>query len=701
MSKKLKQEQQADLQKSNTIKRENNILTYLLFAAFILFVYGSTINYEFTLDDDLFYLKHKSVQKGFDGVGEIFSLGSLNQFDGTTGTQPYRPATLLFFTLQHVYFDNSATAAHLMNVLMYILVSIVLYKLLRKLFPEWNRMIAVLITLLYISHPIHTEVVSSVKSVDELLAAFFCFTSLLFFIPSKQEEEPSYLSIALGSFLFFLAILSKESAIAFLVIIPLAYYLLIKPNIKTALKFIGILSAMSGLFMFMRYKAIGTAPTNIIDPMLDNILYRAQGFAEITATKAQILFYYIKLLFVPWPLSWDYSYNQIAVVNWSSVTAWLGLIIYGALFVLALLQLRKMPILSFCILFFFLASSPTNNLFIINGANVGERFLFVPSLAFVLMVIWLLATLLKIDLTTFSGKNKAVYLSIIGVVMLTFSVLSKNRAGDWINNLTLFEKGVEVCPKSSRTQYSVATEYLNAAQTATDPNESNEFFKKALEHFNESISIYPRNTQAHYNAGICFSKFGDTANAILHYKKAIEYDATYVMPMNNLGVIYQKQDLYDSAQKYYEMAHQINKQDFIPRKNLGDLFFFKAYAENKKGNIEKSLEWYRVSASYNENNPILLNNMAFIYLYKKQNDSALICLNKAIGYDPNSLVSYENLATTYAQMKDYIKAVNFANKAIALDKNSRKALGVLIDANNATGKTAEAQKYQQLLSQLK
>ena len=109
-------------------------------------------------------------------------------------------------------------------------------------------------------------------------------------------------------------------------------------------------------------------------------------------------------------------------------------------------------------------------------------------------------------------------------------------------------------------------------------------------------------------------------------------------------------------------------------------FFFKAYAENRKGNIEKSLEWYRVSASYNENNPILLNNMAFIYSYKKQYDSALICLNKAISYDSNSLISYENLSSINLEIKDYNKAVDFANKALNLDKNSRKALSVLIGA---------------------
>ena len=65
------------------------------------------------------------------------------------------------------------------------------------------------------------------------------------------------------------------------------------------------------------------------------------------------------------------------------------------------------------------------------------------------------------------------------------------------------------------------------------------------------------------------------------------------------------------------------------------------------------------------------------------------------------MVSYENLAAINFQIKNYNKAIEFANKAITLDNKSRKALGVLIDVNNEIGKTEEAQKYQQILNQLK
>ena len=115
-------------------KSPNIFLIKLFLVAVVIMLYGQTINFDFTLDDDLFYLKHKSVQQGMDGVADIFTKGSLNQFDGTTGVQPYRPVALTLFALQKTLFDNSPSAAHFINMFLYILVALVVFELSRKLF---------------------------------------------------------------------------------------------------------------------------------------------------------------------------------------------------------------------------------------------------------------------------------------------------------------------------------------------------------------------------------------------------------------------------------------------------------------------------------------------------------------------------------------------------------------------------------------
>lgn len=117
--------------------------------------------------------------------------------------------------------------------------------------------------------------------------------------------------------------------------------------------------------------------------ILDNTLYAAKGWGEIYATRMEIMFHYLKLLFVPWPLSWDYSFSQLPVMNWSYALPWISLFAHLTLLVLAVLYFRKLPALSFFILFYFVTMAPTNNFFFNNGATIAERFLFTPSLAFV------------------------------------------------------------------------------------------------------------------------------------------------------------------------------------------------------------------------------------------------------------------------------------------------------------------------------
>lgn len=682
-------------------KSPNIFLIRIFLAVIVLLLYGQSINFEFTLDDDLFYLKHRSVQQGMDGISDIFTKGSLNQFDGTTGVQPYRPVTLTVFAIQKSLFDNSPAAAHLFNVLLYIIVVLILFQLLLKLFPGFHVYFISLMALLFAVHPIHTEVVSSVKSMDELLAALFGFMAWIYFLNQNDEKNKSILLIGLGSFFYFLSLLSKESAIAFLIIIPLSLGMIKKRAIKSSLMSLIPLGLMTLIFLIIRHNVIGTSTSTNGLAILENVLNASTSIWQTTATKSVILFHYIKLLFVPWPLTWDYSYNQIPLVNWTSVTAWLGLIVYGTLFIFAILQFKKQPLYSFLILFFFISSSPTNNLFLINGATIGERFLFVPSFAFTSGIVILLSDLFKINIQGFSGKNKILFTVSSLVLLMIFFVLTINRAAEWKSNQVLFEKGVERSPNSSRAQYSLATEYLTLANESSDISEKNNFLRQSLLHFNKSLEILPENKLSHYNSGLCYVQLGDTANAIIRYKRAIELDSSYIMPVNNLGVLYQARHEFDNAQQCYELALKIDPKATTPVKNLGDLFIMKGLQYSQNGDNLQAMACYQKSMTYNSNNAFLLNNMASIYTSMQKLDSALFCLKKAYDIEPQNLLVIQNIAAVSYLNKNYLQAIEYANKALAINGNLKKSFGVLADTYRAIGNNKEADRYRQLFNQAK
>jgi tetratricopeptide (TPR) repeat protein len=694
----------------STIKSPNNSKTILSndnsslwirisLCVVAILIYGSTVGFKFTLDDDIFYLKHTSVQKGLSGFGEFFSYGSMNKFDGTTGIQPYRPATLLSFAIEKQFFNNSASISHFINLLLYILIINFLYVLLKRIFPKFNFSVLAAIALIYTVHPIHTEVVCSVKSRDELLAALFGLLAWLKFTPKNDSNSIDQNSMITGTFFFLIALLSKESAITFMAIIPLSYIMLFNIEIKNAISKSIPLFATTALFLFVRFVVVGNEKPNAGILLLENVLNGAQNFNQVTATKMEILYYYFKLLFIPWPLNWDYSFNQIPIVEWNAILPIISIIIYGGLAIFAILYFRKKPVLSFSILFFFITSAPTNNLFFNNGATIGERFLFIPSLGFAIAISVLLATILKFEMIGNSSKNLNLFRGSIIAVSLIFGGLSIVRSSDWRDNLTLFTRGVEISPNSSRTHYSLASESLALAQQETDQQRRLTYLNKAVEHFKTSLTIFPDNFQALYNSGICYSVIGDTLNAISYYKQTIDLNKTYVTAMNNLGVLYQAQEKFDSAFTYYNMAFKINPNAPIAKSNLANLFFSSGLVKSRQGKVDDALTAYKLSLSYDGSNVMSLNNIASIYSNRQIYDSALVYLKQGFANDNTNLMILENIAAVSYFNKNYNQAIEFANKALAINNRLRKSVGVLADSYRALGNVQEANKYQLMLQQ--
>lgn len=653
----------------------------LILVVFVILLFGKTIGYEFTLDDDIFYVKHQSVQQGISNIAELFTHGSMEKFDGNTTQQPYRPITLTSFAIEKSLFDNNPAASHFINVLLYALIGISLYNLFRKLFPEVNSLFHLLAILLFLAHPIHTEVVANIKGRDELLAALFGFMAWNYFL-NNNNDAFSLKNSLISSVLLFLALLSKESAIAFLVTIPLSIFILKRKSIKETVTRSFPLITFSVVFLILRQVIVGSKTESNAMDILANVLSGTNSVSEAIATRFEILFYYLKLLFVPWPLNWDYSFNQIPIVNFSNITPWLGIISYVVLIVLAIWLLKKKPIYSFSILFFLISSLPTNNIFFLNGATIGERFLFVPSLGFILAVSFIIKGFFEkvydTNSTPKSNKLQIVFLSLIGI----YSILSWNRTSDWKNNMTLFTAGVENGPNSSRTHYSLASQYMEQLKTAA-PLDKQIFLQKSMEHFAKSIDILPQNFQAHYNLALLHQQIGDTSKAIKSYKNSIQHNPNYISAVANLGSLYERNFQFDTAEKYYLKAYEIDSKDPISSKNLASVYYNKGIFWMNNKNPSMAINYYLKSAQYNPSNAMAYNNIGSYYASQLKYDSALFYLKKAVQADPQGIMAIENVAAISLASKQYDQAIEYAKNALKLNPQAQKATSILQNAQQA------------------
>ena len=544
----------------------------LVIAVFIL--YGSSINYEFTVDDNIFFLKHTSVQKGLSGIGETFAYGSLEKYNGMKGVQPYRPVTLISFALQKELFDNSPTKAHWVNVLLYALLLLALFNLFLKLLPDIDPIVSGLIVLLFAAHPVHTEVVASVKSQDELLTALFSLLALSYAISLIKSPKYSLKFSLLSILCFSLALLSKESSFAMILIFPLTFWLLGSQTIRRSLIYSLPYLGAGFIFLLVRHLVFAGEIQNYHNTILENVISGARTFGEVSATKMEILFHYLRLLFVPWPLSWDYSYNQIPIVNWSSFIAWLSLLLYAGMIVYAVIKVKKKPVISFGIFFYLIMLAPTSNLFFLNGSTLSERFLFLPSLGFIIVIVFALAEFSKVNLTNLRGIGRNKFFIFMLSILVLFMGLTISRSSDWQSNFSIFQAGVQDASGSSRTNAALGNEYRKMGESERNPQQRFEDLSNAIKYTEASLNILPTNKDALYNMGVTYSEMGDSANAIANYRKLINYYPDHRSALNNLGTIFITQNKFDSAYIYLKRSYDCDTTVSKSSQNLA-IYFFK------------------------------------------------------------------------------------------------------------------------------
>jgi tetratricopeptide (TPR) repeat protein len=421
--------------------------------------------------------------------------------------------------------------------------------------------------MIYLLQPLHVEVVASVKSRDELLAALFGFMAWNSYLKSSENNFKKISDWILPAAFLMLALLSKESAIVFLVILPLSVWQLKGKEIKKIIApGLPLLLAVIS-FLWIRHQIVGTVSAGRGIAALDNVLSLAQGTSELWATKMEILAKYLQLLFIPWPLSWDYSNAQIPLVGWIDYRALIGLIAHLVLLGVAIWGFRKWAVISFSILFYLISTSPTNNLFFLNGATVAERFLFVPSFGYALLLGWGVYQLLsryQPDLK----KATNYYRITIGIIALIYCFIISSRIPDWSSNMRLFESGVKASPNSSKANQAYATELENRARESQNPAERAVFTEKAMRYFHQSLAIMPGNADAALKLGQIHDMEGRKDSAVIYYQRSIAVKPQYYIALNNLGAIYAGRKQFDLALDCFRRSYQADTAQELTLINL-------------------------------------------------------------------------------------------------------------------------------------
>ena len=560
-------------------------LNYLIVFVISFVVYSNTLRHEFALDDDVVYLKNAYVQNGISSIPDILSHGFLYGFN-KKNDQSYRPLVLIHYAIEHSIFGNNPNALHFLNVLYYSLVCMLLYHFLKSIFlKEKESFLLLLVCLVFVVHPIHTEVVANIKGRDEIFHALFSLLSLIYVLKYIDRDNLKYLYFSLGT--YFIALLSKEMAITLIAVIPFTLFffrnLELKRVFQTTIWFI-----LVAIFYFiLRNSILDTLAFDEKMTVINNALAAAPNFSSQIATTFYIFGDYLKLLVLPINLSWDYSYPHFSIVSFNNFQVIIVLLFSILVTVLSVLAISKKSFYAYSWLFFISTFSIVSNFFILIGATLGERFLFFPSIA-------LSIALFAVGKQLAIKMNPKYFQLALLLVIVFYSVKTVSRNKDWKNNHSLFEAGAIAAPNNTRAISALATVYREKGEQTNNINLKREYFGKAVIFYKKSIELYKENTDSWYNLGVTYMNQGNDPAAKSTFTALLQFNPSNLNALNNLGVINFREQNYSAAEQLYLKCLEYNPNFQSAYANLGAIY-------HNQGNLQKAEQYYMRALQINPN----------------------------------------------------------------------------------------------------
>lgn len=683
----------ADVASIKASNAKQRYLPYLLIFLFTCLVYGNTLWNKYASDDAIVLTENIYVQKGFSGIGDIFTHdvfeGFFKEKKSLVAGGRYRPLSVATFAIEYELYGLNPMLSHAINVILFGVTCILIYFLLIQLFPDkgdtpFYFSLPFLATIIYAAHPIHTEAVANIKGRDEIMSMLFAIAAL---IATVLYINKGIKWLVIAAVLMFLSLLAKENSITFLAVVPLTFYFFTKANAKQYLTAMAAVLLPTVLYLILRSQFAASGLAEESSEILNNPFVNAT-FAQRYATPVySFLLYYYKLVF-PHPLSHDYYFNQIPLIDFGNVKFITSAVVTIALLGIALNQLKRKTVVSYSILYYFITFSVVSNILFSVGIIMNERFLFMPSLGFCL----LLAAGFQYFLQT-KKLPVVVTQALLVVVLGLFSIKTYSRNMVWKDNLTLFLTDAKNSPNSAKVNTSAGGDLLAASDTETDSLKRKQMIEEAMNFLTQALKIYPENFNAlllmgnaqfkyyksaeaaipFYNKIIAMNKGGEflanqNAGNLLFgeqkYAQAIPYLKSAVnMQTENIDLLLRLSDSYaynnqaDSALMYAEIAYTKQPENAAVVHQLGRVY------GRSLNRLDDAIPYLLKATQLNPNESAYLEDLGVAYGLKGNFDAVIETMNKLLQLKPNYKPAFMNLSISYRNKGDYANADLYFKKA--------------------------------------
>lgn len=626
--------------------------TLLIFCILIFSIYSNTLDASWHLDDYHIIPQNPGVHLTDLSFASITKAATA---DPWTGDRLFRPVAMVSFAMNWLIHQEALAGYHIVNIVIHVATAFVLFLCILALLkaPRLNHVanesryfIALTAALLWALNPLQVQAVTYIVQRMASLAALFSISGILFYLRARRDTKRWSRVFHFGccGLMFLLALGSKENAI----VMPLSIFLVElvcfqhvafrMPTPKTVIALTVGTLLLGILAVGVLFVSWGGAWEFLSG------LYAKRPFSltERLLTETRILWHYLSLLFYPTPTRLSIEHD--VVLSTSLIHPWTTLLSILALMALignALAGIRKYPLLTLAVLFFFINHIPESTVLpmelVFEHRNyLPSMFLFVPIAA---------AIKRAIDRYREHNRPMAIFLTTcVALLMVGFGSGTYIRNMAWASELTLWQDAHQKSPLSPRPLVNLAFHYF-------EPNGRMDIAvalnRKAL----QLMEGQSRQIEA-----LCY---------------------------NNIGNYHRAMGEYDEALRIYDQALTTDP-DFV------DAQFGTAVVLSMKGQIQEALEGVDGLIAKHGEQERYLELKGLILVAQNRPDAALAIFRQALSRHPTSRNALINIGATMT-MAGYNKQADWF-LSLCRRLHPTDGLAMMIDVINLLnmGNTAKA-----------
>ena len=536
-------------------KKSFVIFTYFVLTLGTLPVFWQVHNFGFVNYDDSDYVyenPHVLNDLTWDGIVWAFT---------TNHTGYWHPLTWLSLMLDCQLFGANPGWMHLVNLLLHLANTLLLFAVLRKMTGAlWS---SAFVAAAFAIHPMHVESVAWIAERKDVLSTLFLLLTLAAYVSYVRRR--GIVRYMLTLLLFALGLLAKPMLVTLPALLLLLDYWPLgrftAEHAESAEKKNKINSAVSAVRPAARL-IVEKIPFIALSIVSSVITFLAQlggsSLAPINALalKARIanafLSYarYTGKLFWPRNLAVFYPFDTKSFAFWQ-VGMCVLLLLVISIFVIRFGRNHKyLPVGWF---WFVVTLVPVIGFVQVGWQAMADRYTYISYIGLFIMIAWGLPELLS----KWPQRKIALGLSMV-IALIPLGICSHKQISYWNNSFTLLSHALDVTQNNYIAYFGLGVAYANLG-----------CWQDEIEAYKQTIRIQPDYADAHFNLGVAYANLGRWQDAAEAYKQAVRIKPDYAEAHYNLGVAYTNLGRWQDAAEAYKQAIRIRPDYAEAHSNLG------------------------------------------------------------------------------------------------------------------------------------